>query len=397
MADDRSMVSLSHAAAPPGAERAPAVVSRRPVLDRTLRTVGFELIFPNGAAGTQTWRGELNHETHPAYLSVTAEYLLEREPLPLDPAGVVLQLARVPSIDGRLLDRLARLRREGFRIVLDDFSYSPELEPLLLRADIVKLDVVAIGQHETLGELELLRDKHVRTLAEGVDSEDVFEVFRDAGVDLFQGLFYERPNLVSGAMPVGHGAALGALHQLQSRGADFDALEEIIRRDVALSYRLLRHINSAYYGHQRTVDSIREALSLLGTRAVRQWAVALVLSGLDQRPHALLSTALVRARTCELVLAPYDRESASQGFTAGLFSLLDAILGAPMSDILAELPLSDTVEAAITRHEGVAGKALAKTIAYERGDFDHPALAPHVRSALTIAYSDAVRWADSML
>jgi EAL and modified HD-GYP domain-containing signal transduction protein len=393
------MASVSHApeTAPDG-ERAQAVVSRRPVLDRTLRTVGFELIFQDGTAGTETWQGELNSQRHPAYLSVTAQYLIEREPLPLDPTGVVLELAPVPSIEGRLLDRLARLRRAGFGIVLDDFSYDTELDPLLAHADVAKLDVVRLGQHETLHEIETLRGKNIRTLAEGIDTEDVFEVFRDAGVDLFQGLFYERPNLVSGAaLPVGHGAALGALQQLQSRGADFDALEEIIRRDVALSYRLLRHVNSSFFGLPRTVGSIREALMLLGTRAVRQWAVALVLSGLEHRPHALLATALVRARTCELVLAPYDREGASQGFTAGLFSLLDAILGAPMDDVLAELPLAQEVAAAITDHEGVAGKALAKTIAYERGDFDAPELAGHARGALTIAYSDAVRWADALL
>lgn len=392
------MASIPHALTAPEAERARPVVSRRPILDRTLRTVGFELVFHDGAAGTERWQGELNCERHPSYLSVTGEYLVAREPLPLDPAGVVLELAAVTSVEGRLLDRLACLRRAGFQIVLDDFSYAAELEPLLERADAVKLDVVALGQHETLAELERLRGKHVRTLAEGIDSEDVFEVFRDAGVDLFQGLFYERPTLVSGAaLPVGHGAALGALHELQSRGADFDALEEIIRRDVALSYRLLRHVNSAFFGLPRTVGSIREALMLLGTRAVRQWAVALVLSGLDHRPHALLSTALVRARTCELVLASYDPESAGQGFTAGLSSLLDAVLGAPMQEILAELPLSDDIEAAILRHEGVAGKALAKAIAYERGDFDDPALAGHARNALTIAYGDAVRWADALV
>lgn len=373
-------------------------MSRRPVLDRTLRTVGFELVFHAGAAGMRTWQGELSSQRHPAYVSVTSEYLLEREPLPLDPAGVVLELARVAAPDGRLLDRLSGLRREGFRIVLDDFSYAPQLDPLLARADVVKLDVVRLGYHETLAELERLRARNVSAFVEGVDSEDVFEVFRDAGVDLFQGLFYERPNLVAGAvLPVGHGAALGALHELQVRGADFDALEEVIRRDVALSYRLLRHANSAFVGLPGTVGSIREALMLLGTRAVRQWAVALVLSGLEQRPHALLSTALVRARTCELVLAAYDRKSAGHGFTAGLFSLLDAILGAPMQDILAELPLSPEVEAAITRHEGIAGKALEKTIAYERGRFDAPALAGHARNALTIAYSDAVQWADALL
>jgi EAL and modified HD-GYP domain-containing signal transduction protein len=391
------MALLPHAPAEAPAERILPVVSRRPVLDRTLRTVGFELIFRDGAAGTANWQGELNSR-HPAYLSVTADYLIENEPLPLDPAGVVLELAPVGDVEGRLLGRLDNLRRAGFRIVLDDFSYDRALDPLLSRADVAKLDVVRLGQHETLNELETLRRAEVRTLAEGIDSEDVFEVFRDAGVDLFQGLFYERPTLVSGArLPVGHGAALGALHQLQSKGADFDALEEIIRRDVALSYRLLRHVNSAFFALPRTVGSVREALTLLGTRAVRQWAVALVLSGLEHRPHALLSTALVRARTCELVLAPYDRESAGHGFTAGMFSLLDAVLGAPMDDILAELPLAPEVEAAITRHEGVAGKALAKAIAYERGDFDAPELAGHARNAMTIAYSDAVQWADALL
>ena len=392
------MAHLTHALVPPQTERSLPIVSRRPVLDRTLRTVGFEIVFSDGAVGTESWQGELNSSRHPAYLSVTAEYLVECEPLPLDPRGVVLELARTDEVEGRLLARLSELRGKGFSVVLDDFEYASELEPLLARADTVKLDVVRIGQHEVLAELEHLRGRDVRALAEGVDSEDVFEVFRDAGVDLFQGLFYERPNLVAGSvLPVGHGAALGALQKLQSKGADFEALEEIIRRDVALSYRLLRQVNSAFFGLSRTVGSIREALTLLGTRAVRQWAVALVLSGLEHRPHALLSTALVRARTCELVLAPYDKEIAGHGFTAGLFSLLDAILGAPMDEILAELPLSDDVAAAITGHEGVAGKALQKTIAFERGDFEAPELAGHARNALTIAYSDAVAWADALL
>ena len=392
------MASPTPAPASPPDEQPAPVVSRRPVLDRTLRTVGFELVFSDGAAGIERWRGELDSHRHPVYLRVTPQYLLKRDPLPLDPKGVVLELTHVASADGPLLHRLTMLRRLGFQIVLDDFSHDAALEPLLAHADVAKLDIVRLGYHETLAEIERLRDANVAVFAKGIDSEDVFEVLRDAGVALFQGLFYERPNLVSGAaLPVGHGAALGALHELQSRGADFDALEEIIRRDVALSYRLLRHVNSAFYGLPRTVGSVREALALLGTRAVRQWAVALVLSGLEHRPHALLSTALVRARTCELVLAPYDRVSAGHGFTAGMFSLLDAVLGAPMQDILAELPLAPEVEMAITTHEGVAGKALAKAIAYERGDFDAPALAGHARSALTIAYSDAVQWADALL
>ncbi len=371
-------------------------MTRRPVLDRTLRTVAYELIFHQRGQGVPAWPQDLVSGHRPTYVDVPSELLLGDGRLPLDPAAVVLQLTARGEADEPLVPRVRGLRAEGFGLVLRGVGVGPGPQPLLDCVDTVKLDVLRLGHHETLGELTRLQGRELRMLVEGVDSEDAFEVFRDAGFDHFQGLFYERPNLaVDATLPVAHGAALGALCQLQLRGGDFDALEQIIRRDVALSFRLLRHVNSAYLGLPRTVSSIREALMLLGTRAVRQWAVALVLASLDQPPHALLSTALVRARTCELILAPYDDDVAARGFTAGLFSLLDAVLGAPMEQVLTELPLSEDIALAITCHEGVAGKALAKTIAYERGEFDSPLLT-HSSGPMTVAYTDAVRWADAL-
>ena len=391
-------MALSPELAPLHAAVSLPVVTRRPVLDRTLRTVGFELVFHEPPGSPPVWPADLVATRHPAYVDVQPSDLLDDRLLALDPRAVVLEIAAGGFVDDRVIATVRQLRAHGFRIVLRDAGGRPGAEPLLAHVDDVKLDMLRLGHHETLAELERMRGTGRRMIVEGVDSEDAFEVFRDAGFDLFQGLFYERPSFTAGApMPVGHGAALGALCQLQLRGGDFDALEQIIRRDVALSYRLLRHVNSAFVGLPRTVGSIREALMLLGTRSVRQWAVALVLSGLEQRPHALLSAALVRARTCELVLEPYDDEIAAHGFTAGMFSLLDAVLGAPMEQILTELPLSSEIARAIMEHEGVAGKALAKTIAYERGEFDSPVLAGHARGAMTLAYTDAVRWADSLL
>jgi EAL and modified HD-GYP domain-containing signal transduction protein len=388
-------MALSPAPAPEREASLP-VVTRRPVLDRTLRTVGYELVFHDRSQAMPTWPADLIAGRHPAYVDVTPELLLDGRPLQLDPAGVVLELAAGGRVDDRLPERMRELRAQGFRLILSDAGGRPEPEPLLEYVDAVKLDAQRLGHHETLVEFERIRRDGLDMLVEGVDSEDSFEVFRDAGFDLFQGLFYERPTLSDTTiMPVGHGAALGALCQLQLRGGDFEALEQVIRRDVALSFRLLRHINSAYFGLPRKVGSIRDALILLGTRAVRQWAVALVLSGVEQRPDALMSTALVRARTCELILAPYDSEVAGRGFTAGMFSLLDAILGAPMEQILNELPLSEDVAVAITGHEGVVGKALGKAIAYERGEFDSPLLADHSRG-VAVAYNDAVRWADAL-
>jgi EAL and modified HD-GYP domain-containing signal transduction protein len=389
-------MALSPAIAPDDQASLPAV-TRRPVLDRTLRTVAYELIFHERGDGVPAWPQDLAGGGRPTHVEVQRELLREDRPLGLDPAAVVLEVCAGGDADEALVAPLRRLRAQGFGVVLRGVGLRPGREPLLQCADTVKLDVLRLGHHEALEQLRRLQGSGLRMLVEGVDSEDAFEVFRDAGFDLFQGLFYERPNIGAGAtLAVGHGAALGALCQLQLRGGDFDELEQVIRRDVALSFRLLRHVNSAYIGLPRTVGSIREALILLGTRAVRQWAVALVLAGLDQPPHALLSTALVRARTCELILAPYDGDVAAHGFTAGLFSLLDAVLGAPMEQVLAELPLAADIALAITDHEGVAGKALAKTIAYERGEFDSPLLA-HSRMSMTVAYTDAVRWADALV
>ena len=383
--------------AAPAPENTLPVVTRRPVLDRTLRTVGFELVFHGRPGPPQSWPADLVAGRHPAYVELSPPLLFDDQALILDPTSVVLELPAGIEADERLIARVRELRARGFRLVLSDAGGRGGPEPLLEFVDTVKLDVLRLGHHEALAELKRLEGCGLRMLVEGVDSADAFEVFRDAGFDLFQGLFYERPHIDATTLPVGHGAALGALCELQLHGGDFDALEQVIRRDVALSFRLLRYANSASVGLPRTINSIREALMLLGTRAVRQWAIALVLTGLDSRPHALLSTALVRARTCELILEPYDKEHAQQGFTAGLFSLLDAIMGVPMLRILDDLPLSPTVAAAITDHEGVAGKALAKAIAFERGEVDSPALAGHSRAALMIAYNDAVRWADAIL
>jgi EAL and modified HD-GYP domain-containing signal transduction protein len=282
-------------------------VTRRPVLDRTLRTVGYELIFQGRTPPPSEWPQELISGRHALYVGVAPELLVDDWPLPPRADNVLLELPAGVPVDERLIARVREVRRQGFRLVLCDVGGRPDPEPLLEHVDAVKLDVMRLGHHETLAERERLDGLGVRMLVEGVDSADAFEVFSDAGFDLFQGLFYERPHLPAIAVPpVDQTVAFGALCELQLRGGDFEALEQIIRRDVALSFRLLRYVNSSYVGHQRRIGSIREALTVLGTRAVRQWAIALVLTGLEERPHALLSTALVRARTCELILASHD-------------------------------------------------------------------------------------------
>jgi EAL and modified HD-GYP domain-containing signal transduction protein len=151
------------------------------------------------------------------------------------------------------------------------------------------------------------------------------------------------------ALPSARIVELRSLAGLYAHGTTFEQLEELVARDVALSYRLLCYLNSAFFGLPRRVSSVREALTLLGARAVRRWATLIALSGAQDASHELTVAALLRARMCELVARaqPTLEAHAETWFTVGMLSLVDAIMQAPLERVLEALPLADEVHAAL--------------------------------------------------
>jgi len=193
------------------------------------------------------------------------------------------------------------------------------------------------------------------------------------GFDYFQGYFFARPQIVAGrTLPHGQVTALELLRLLNDPGTDFDELEAVVSRDMSLSYRLLRHLNSPALGLRRKVTSSREALVLLGERNVRKWASLVVFSSVGgDKPSELLKSAQVRARMCEqLAVAAGEPVAPATAFTAGLFSLLDALLDRPMEVALAPLGLTGDLREALVDGSGPLGDVLAVALAWERGDWD---------------------------
>ncbi len=392
-------------------------VARQPILDAQMHVVGYELLFrAPGARTAQVVDAEAATSSvivdsfmeigldelvgeHLAYLNVSRDFLMSVRPLPLPPGRVVIELLENQAIDDELLAVLRELVADGFTLALDDFRYTPESEPLLELARIVKLDVLALEEEELLEQVALLRRRRPRLslLAEKVELRADFERCRVLGFDAFQGYFFARPSLTHGrGVPT---QCLGALSAVSSLNAieDFDSLEQIITRDVGLSLRLLRYANSAYVFLPRRVGSVREALIMLGARQVRRWATVVVLAGTSDAPHELLVTGLVRARMCQLLCGERDEQVADRYFTVGLFSVVDALVDAPMADILATLPFSEEIVQALQERSGPPGELLDAVLAYERGDFEIVAdsgLAPEGTS-FDEAYREAVTWADS--
>ena len=242
-----------------------------------------------------------------------------------------------------------------------------------------------------------LQKFNVRLIAEKVETQDKFQLCSDLGFDYFQGYFFCKPKLVEGKqIPTNRLAATRLVAKLQHPDLTADQMEETIRQDVTLSYKVLRFVNSAYSALPRNVDSIGHAAMMIGTARLRNWASLLMLATMDDKPRELMVTGIVRAKMCEQLAELTGFRMPERFFTTGLFSVLDAMLDSKMENVLERLPLSEEFVQALLTREEVLGRMLDFTIAYEQGDWQRLA---EIGGALKVdppsirqAYMGAVKW-----
>ncbi len=390
-------------------------VARQPIFDRRIRVVAYELLFrpsadaaeaavvdDDGATAAVLLNAfsELGIGTvvggSQAYINVPWQMLVDDPPLPGPAEQIVIELLEGAPPTPAVVGALWRAKARGYRIALDDFVYDPSLQPLLAVADIVKVDVLGRSPEDVAEQVRALSRFGVELLAEKVETHEQFEVCRELGFDAFQGFFLSRPRTLSGrTMPTAARTRLAMLATLADAEIEPEELAASIGRDAGLSYKLLRYINSAFFALPRDVSSVRDALTLLGTDSVRRWASLLVLAGIDDRPHELLITALVRARTCELLAGAAGEGGNGDAFyTTGLMSVVDALMDIPLKDVLAALPLDAAVRAALDGHRGPKGAALAAIKAYERGEIEQ--VPAGLREAIGPAYLLALSHAGEL-
>jgi EAL and modified HD-GYP domain-containing signal transduction protein len=380
-------------------------VARQPIFNRKLEVAGYELLFRGGHASealVATAEGAtatvvLNSFTeiglerivgpHTAWVNVSREFILSGLAGSVPPGLVGLEI-----LDDRLISALRALKTQGYRLALDDFEYGPHAEPLLPLVDVVKLDMLALGREKLTRHVELLKPYGVTLLAEKVESRADHAFCAEAGCHLFQGFFFRQPELVRDrGIAANRLALLQVVSALQDPFVDFSELEHLIARDVALSFRLLRYINSAFFGLNREVRSIGQALALLGVENLKHWATLSVLASIDDKPPELTVTALVRARFCELAGERLTDSSPGELFTIGLFSVIDALMDAPIGDVLASIPFPQEMRDALITHSGAEGRLLDCVTSLEAADFDH---AQSIVAGAGELYLEALVWAN---
>ena len=367
--------------APPPAERPEVAIVRLPVVDGLRAVVGYELVGDGAVlAGFSADALLALGAGRPVWVSVASD-----EPPALPRDRVVFQLA--PDADPAQARKLAAA---GYRLALEGFDGD---SALLEHCAIVKVRAAGRDDDELRALIAGPAELGLELVATGVADADELTRCQVLGFSHFQGEFFARPGgkRVAGG-GVGSVASLRALSELTASEASFEALERIIGADVGLSIALLRHVNSAFFALPREINTVHEALTLLGTRAVRRWATVVALSTMPGTPDQLVTLALLRARMCELLGAASTEDERDRLFTVGLFSVADALLDAPMEEVLDSLPFSDEIAGALARREGRLGQVLAAVLRYEQGRF--PDASEGEPAELAEAYLAALQWAD---
>jgi EAL and modified HD-GYP domain-containing signal transduction protein len=384
-------------------------ITRQPIYDPAMNAVAYELLFQNLSeedagmdyddATTEVLINSLVEvglpniaENKQAFISISPKYIRGELPVALEETNVVLQIAAQFANFEHLPEQLQKLKKDGFPIALKNFTFDETTAAVAQWADYIKLDISRLTQEELEQQIGLLKAFEVTLIAEKVATQNDFARCKEMGFDQFQGYFFCEPNTIKGhRTPTSRLAVLHLLAEIQKPDVTFDDLEKLIAKDVTLSYRILRYINSAMYSLPRKIESIRHALTMLGLRAVKNWVTVLAQSKFDDKPYELMITSLLRARMCELLAEALSLKHDAT-FVVGLFSTLDALLDRSMEDVLKDLPLTEEVNLAILHKQGPLGEILRCAMSYEQGDWEQLPDLGLDNATVKNTYLEAIQW-----
>jgi len=390
-----------------------AFIGRQPVFDRNKTVYGYELLFRSGKsnsasfidgnqASTQVMLNALTEfgldsivGNNLAFINLTQELLVDELIQMLPHERVVLEVLEDVTINETLVNAVQELSGMGYTIALDDFVYSEDWRPLIEIADIIKLDVLTMAEHEIEEQVALLRPFNTRLLAEKVETIEQFDFLTTLDFDYYQGYFLSKPSIIEGKRtPTNKLSILQLLTKLAHSDTDHTEIESLITCDVGLSYKILRYINAACFALPRKIASINEAIIYLGLSNIRRFASMIAMSGFNDQPHEILLTALIRARMCELLAESGGRQNTDAYFTAGLFSALDIMLNMSMTELVNDLPLGDELTQALLDKGGRLHEALKCTMAYEQQRWSAVKFAGLPAEEISNIYLNAVKWGN---
>ncbi|HYK87432.1 MAG TPA: HDOD domain-containing protein [Acidobacteriota bacterium] len=395
-------------------------VARQPILDRHKTIFAYELLFRSGLenffhsdeptqASSIVVDSVLLHGIkslagkEKAFLNVTQDILVRQFATCLPKEQAVIEILETVEPNDQVIDACKALKQNGYLIALDDFVESEKIKPLIRLADFIKVDFKTTPEWICRYLVEQYAPSGIKMLAEKVETHEQFHDAMGMGYSYFQGYFFCRPEILFGRdIPAYKLNYLLLLREINREEPDLAKVENVLKRETSLTYKLLRYLNSAAFAFVGEIKSIRHALSLLGLKEIRKWTSLVSLACMaDDKPDEVVVNSVVRGKFCENLAVHVRLENRStELFLMGLLSMMDAILERPLDEILEELPISSDVKLALLNGTNLFRYVYELVLAYERGNWNRTAqFAAAMRvaeSSITQAYIDAVRWGQKI-
>jgi EAL and modified HD-GYP domain-containing signal transduction protein len=368
-------------------------VARQPIFDRRQRLCGYELLYRSGGenryvetdgdkASLAVIRNTLlviGSERitggRRAFINFTRSLLLDGSAFYLPKDLAVIEILEDVVADEPLVDACRKIKERGYLLALDDFILKGNKNnPLLDLADIIKIDF--LQTNPIMRKFIVKRftgNNRVKLLAEKTETREDFHEARDLGYHYFQGYFFSKPVVISTKDIPGYKLHyMQILREINRKELNFDTLRQLIEKETSLTYKLLKYINSAFFGLRQKVTSIKQALALLGEEEIKKWVSLAVLVDLGRdEPEELARVSILRARFCEGLASRVGLAAQkSELFLLGMFSLMEVFLGRPMEEILDGMPLSDSLKGALLGEMNGYRKVLELVLRYESADWE---------------------------
>lgn len=401
-------------------------LARQPILDRNQELFAYELLFRDAHADAANVTNDLTATAsviaHAAelgmgnvigsslgFINVDAAVLLSDfiHFLPRD--KVVLEILETVEVDDRIVARVEELAAAGYTIALDDVvAESANVKKLLPLADIIKVDISGLSRERVTALARKFKQAGKSLLAEKVETLEEFQHCLDQDFDYFQGYYFAKPTVLAGRKLTPSQIAIMRLMTQLASDAELTAIESSIKHDASLGMSLLRLVNAPSAGVAEQIHSLGHAMKVLGRQQIQRWLQILLYAEAEKGRAAaspLLALATTRGRLLELIadaIRPGDRRMAGIAFTVGILSLMDALFGLPMEEILRHLSVATEVREALLERRGIHGDMLRLVECVEKIDIACPQLTAlldklHLSSeqlnALQVA---AFEWSDAV-
>lgn len=372
-------------------------IARQPIINSSGHVHGYELLFrhsfENNAApiscnttatsrvlvnalnnfGTRTLLGD-----HFGFINVDHTFIDTSLYKAIPAKNFVIEILESTIVSELFISKVAELRKEGFTFALDDMNLSEEMiaqfEPIFPYISYVKIDLFSATKEKINEKIEIFKHlNHIELLAEKVETVEDFEYYKNMGFSYFQGYFYEKPTVFSGKKFDPTHKTLLEFSTLLDSNAEIDQLELKLSSCPHLIVNLLKYINSGEIGVRQPIRSLRHAMILIGRHSLKQWILLFFYADATGPAFSepILLSALFRGHILQLLSCKVhcSIEGKNQAFMIGMFSLFDALFGAPIEEILKDIDFHIDVKDALLKREGVFGKMLELAIAIDEENF----------------------------